>query len=218
MSLPTDVISNVQWSDSAQRWYWTSGSGSTGFVSEKVITAELAKHQQAMQATLKELVSQVYAGDISVAEFETAFALEIKNAAIAQAIFANGGVANMTPADWGRVGQTLREQYGFLDKFGQGIADGSIAEGQAGVRVGMYGDATEQAYWDQWRANRPGGEDISHLPKLQHSPRDGYTQCLTRCRCELIENDDGSIDWIDNEDAAECDGCYEMASGGPYRP
>lgn len=217
MSLLPDILQQVQWSDSAGKWYWPVGGVNTGFVSESVIAAELAAHQTATAATLQSLTADVFAGNISIEEWQAAVALELKNAALAQAAFANGGFANMTQADFGRVGQMLREQYGFLNNFAQGVADGSITEGQAGVRIGMYSDSTEAAYWDAWRANQGGGEDLSNLPLLTQSPRDGNQQCLTNCRCTLDTNEDGSVNWNVTGDQESCPDCLELGAGGPYR-
>jgi hypothetical protein len=115
------------------------------------------------------------------------------------------------------VGGFLKDQYRYLYKFGQDIAKTGIAEGQALTRIGMYGDATEQAYWNAWRANRKGGEGLEGLPVLRQSPRDGNTACGTNCRCNLRENEDGSVDWEDTGDERECPDCPAMAAGGPYR-
>lgn len=215
MSLPLDLVAQVAWSEGAGRWYWTAGSGQTGFVSETVIRNELLAQQAAMKSALETLTGQVYAGELSVAEWEAAVALEIKNAALAQAMFANGGAANMGAAEFGRVGGFLQDQYKYLNNFALGIADGSVSEGQAVVRVGMYGDSTEAAYWQAWGANRPGG-DIADLPLLPTHPRSGDTQCLSNCLCSVKENDDGSVDWV-LDGGEHCPDCVELANGGPYR-
>jgi len=212
-----DIFTRVAWNDAAQRWYWTAGSGQTGFVAESVIAAELSAHQAAMKVTLQTLTRGLFAGEMNVAEWQVAVAVEIKNASIAQAMFAVGGVDNMTQSDYGRIGQMLREQYGFLDGFGKDIATTGITEQQALVRIGMYGDATEQAYWDAWRANHDTDAALAHLPLLRQSPRDGNTVCVTNCRCYLRTNDDGSVDWVDTGDERECPDCPALAAGGPYR-
>lgn len=217
MTLPTDLFEAVAWSEGAQRWYWTAGSGHTGFVAEAAIEAELERHQLAMARTLETLTRDLYAGEMSVAEWETAVALELKNASLAQSMFAVGGADNMGASDYGRVGQTLREQYEFLDGFAKDIATENVTEGQAITRIDMYADATEQNYWDAWRANAEGGEGLEDLPLLETSPRDGDTQCLTHCRCYIRTNEDGSVDWVVVGDAESCDDCVALGEGGPYR-
>jgi hypothetical protein len=170
-----------------------------------------------MAQALETLTHQMYAGEMSIAEWQAAVALELKNASLAQAMFASGGAEGMGAAEFGRVGQMLREQFGFLDKFAQGVADGTVTEGQAVTRIDMYGDATEQAYWDAWRAAHEGAEGLEHLPLLRESPRDGHQQCLTNCRCYLSDNDDGSVDWNVTGDAESCEDCVRLGGGGPYR-
>lgn len=217
MTLP-DILQQVAFNDASKRWYWTAGSGRTGFIAESAISAELAAHQEAMKATLESLTRQFFAGAIDLVEWQTAFALEVKNAALAHAIFAAGGVVNMDASSYGRVGAFLREQYQHLHDLGAGVASGSVSEAQALLRANMYADTSEAAYWNQWAADRPGGDAIAHLPKLPTRPREWTTPCGSNCRCYLQENADGSIDWIDTGDERECDVCPELAAEGPYRP
>jgi hypothetical protein len=54
----------------------------------------------------------------------------------------------------------------------------------------------------------------ARYPGLSQYPGDGNTQCLTNCKCDLTEADDG-IHW--NLSAVEnCDDCQALAAGSPY--
>jgi hypothetical protein len=138
------LTSAYNYDNSAQRW---RNSSDGRFVSHSSVVDEMRVHQQATYAALEGATRQLYAGRINVAQWQLITAQEIKDAHLAQGIFGAGGRANMDFAAWGRVGQTLREQCGFLDNFARQIAAGHITEAQALARMKMYGNATQQSYY-----------------------------------------------------------------------
>src|SRR5689334_8348422 len=111
--------STFNFDNRSQRWR----DSTTGrFVSSDAVNAEMFRHSDATHATLEGLTRQLYAGDINLARWQVAVASELKDAHLAQAMFAVGGRDNMGFAEFGRVGQTLREQYGYLNTFAEQIA------------------------------------------------------------------------------------------------
>lgn len=206
--MTTPILDSLfNFDNTAQRWR----DSSTGrFVSNEAVVSEMRVHQEASYSTLESLTKSLYRGDISLAQWQIATASELKDAHLAQAIFAAGGRANMGQAEWGRVGQTLREQYGFLDKFAQAIADGTVSEAQALARIDMYGDATQQSYWGEWAQGRKGKKIYYRLNISEHCsdcldrvagnpytfetlrgyPGDGSTKCGARDKCTMEEEED----------------------------
>lgn len=72
---------------------------------------------------------------------------EIKRTQIASEMLARGGRAQMTAADFGRVGQRVREQYRFLRDFARQLRDGSIrTDGTFLNRAKMYAAAARVAF------------------------------------------------------------------------
>lgn len=144
---------------------------------------------------------------ITLAQWERAFAQELKDLYLQQAALARGGWQNMTQADFGRVGQQLREQYRYLHGFAQDIAAGKLSPAQIAARAAMYASSGRAAYWaamtgTMMRAGmtrerrlakgdrgscspcvdlaRKGWQPIGALPAPGGPPCAG----LSRCRCE----------------------------------
>src|SRR5688572_15782723 len=121
----------------SQRW---RDSATGRYIPESAVHTEMFRHSDATHTRLESLTRSLYAGDINLSQWQISAAMELKNAHLAQAMYAVGGRANMGSAEFGRVGQTLREQYAFLDKFAQEIANGTVSESMALSRIAHYGD------------------------------------------------------------------------------
>ena len=188
------------YNNTAQRWY----DASTGrFVSETAVTAEMRLHQQATYAVLDGATRQLYMGHISLEQWQLTVAAELKDAHLAQAMFAVGGRANMSDANWGRVGGTLADEYRYLANFANEIAAGTVSEAQALARIRQYGNATQASYWREYKlvseviywnlhpAEHCGdcltlaGGSPHKANELNQVPGDGNTQCRGNCKCTL---------------------------------
>lgn len=211
MVSPIDTFDRYGFDERAGRWRDLRRGT---FVSEETVRAEVARLAEAAQETQRTLTRQLYNGDISLAQWQRGVAAEQKDARLAQSMFARGGRDNMTPREWGRVGRQLRDDYGYLSGFAQDIADGKVSEAEALRRIGMYGNATGSSYWQEW-IRQQEGEGWNNLPALTQVPRDGKTDCLTNCKCDLDRRDDG-IWWL-LRPAEHCDDCKALAAGSPYR-
>ncbi len=93
------------------------------------------------------------------------------------------------------------EQLKYYDKFAK--AAGDMSDAAVGARAGMYAGAVRGTYYGQ------------RYPGLPFQPGVG-TDCLTNCRCDWVDNGDGSFNWT--LDAKEsCPTCLSRADGNPYQ-
>lgn len=204
MTSPNQILdSTLNFDNRVQRW---RDSSNGRYVSADNVNAEMFRHSDATHSTLEALTRQLYAGQIQLPQWQIAVASELKDAHLAQAMFAVGGRDNMGFAEYGRVGQTLREQYSFLDKFAADIAAGRVSEGQALARANMYGNAATQSYWGEyidkssglldWELGAVDEGNCNLCPSFAAGspytkdtipaiPCDGTTPCKTRCRCRI---------------------------------
>lgn len=90
----------------------------------------------------------------------------------------NGAWSDMTAADWGRVGRTIRDQYAYLENWARELDSSAPSLAQMDARAALYGAAATKSFNDG-RATR-AGFDPAQLPAM---PGDGTTQCRTNCRC-----------------------------------
>ncbi len=164
---------------------------------------------------LAALTRDLFSGKITLEQWEVSTASLIKDAHVANGIFGAGGTADVGAAGFGRMGGNLADEFRYLNNFAEGIRAGDVSEAQAVARIQQYGNATEQAYWREFgdAADRP---EWDGLPELNQVPRDGDTQCLGNCNCELREDGDG-LHW-DLNPGESCPDCEALAAGGPYRP
>ena len=78
---------------------------------------------------------------ISVADLQLQMRDHIKDVHLNAAITAVGGRDQMTQADWGRVGQLIKGQYGYLDNFAEELAGGLAVTAAVLTRMKMYTEA-----------------------------------------------------------------------------
>lgn len=198
------LTGQVGYNNTAQRWYST---GNGRFVSQQSVVDEMHRHQEATYDVLDSTTRQLYAGSINLQQWELAVASELKDAHLAQALFAIGGKNNATQANYGRVGGTLRDEYGYLHNFANDISAGRVSEAQALARIKQYGKATQQSYHREWVQVRKGkkinwnvnpGENCSGCLDMQSQnphdaesmtkfPGSGDTPCRGNCNCTLSE-------------------------------
>lgn len=70
----------------------------------------------------------------------------IKDEYIRQYMTGIGGRERMTPADWGRIGNMLREQYNYLRPFVDQITRGLLSDAEIANRARMYVNSAREAF------------------------------------------------------------------------
>lgn len=125
------------------------------------------------------LVERMYTGEISLGQFEEQFRKLTRELHSSVAAIAKGGWGEMTWADWGRLGPTMKEQYRYIHGFVETIAEkrDTISLNAIKARAHMYGAAGGKS-----GALIQAGQVISEM--LPWLPKDGSTECLVNCKCE----------------------------------
>lgn len=210
----TDLTSQVRWDETTGRWVYVDTGEA---VPEEVMREEVDRLIDAAEAEVSALTEDLYAGDITVDEWEVAVAQVLKDAHITQAALARGGMAFVTPDVVQTVETTVADELTFLEKFGRDIVLG-MSLAMAIQRISQYGNSSQQSYWQQWNDNLAGrrGDELRGLHPLTRMPGDGSTECRGHCRCYLNETVDG-IYWIRTAKES-CADCIDMDSGSPWGP
>jgi hypothetical protein len=96
------------------------------------------------------LAEQVRTREISVAQFKNAMRAEVKSLHLATAIAGNGGLSQMTPARWGKVGGRLKSEFQFLNRFGSNIGSRDLPRESARIRsrARAYSANARLEYWE----------------------------------------------------------------------
>lgn len=194
-------------------WYWDDGShryrdAETGrYISFRQIVELRDTYIERSMGGVNNLASRISTGDINVQQWVLEMRTAIKDAYISEYMLARGGIDAMTQSDWGRLGQMIRGQYGYLQNFATDIQNGKLSVEQVAMRARMYMDSATQAYE---KANA-----ISHgLPGLPAYPGDGQTVCRANCKCEW-RYEETETEWLcfwDLGDAEHCPDCESNAS------
>lgn len=148
------------------------------------------------------------------ASWYTTMREEIKAEYIRQYLTGIGGRNMMTPADWGRVGGMIADQYRYLANFYQEVQGGLLTQEAIAARSRMYVNSAREAFnasahishqvagyslkkWVMGQKehcdNCPvlaglGWVDIGFRYEVDGQealPGNGATQCLTNCGCRL---------------------------------
>lgn len=142
---------------------------------------------------------------ISPRDFGERMRAELRATYIQQYVLGRGGRELMQPADWGRVGSLLREQYQYLKGFVVDLEHGTLTEGQVRARANLYFQRSREAY-EIANAYAYG------LPRLPAYPGDLSTECKGGCHChweiqKLNEQGDADCYWRIDPQVENCPTC-----------
>lgn len=167
--------------------------------------------------TVAEITRRLLTGELTVDDWEQLMQSEIEELHLAMALA--GLRASDLPDDVAAmVDERVRGQRGYLSDFADELraarGTGLPYPGQTASRATMYADAAGAAYWAAATRAWP-------LPAM---PRDGSTQCLSRCRCawriDVLDERRGDADcyWVYGDTTRHCQTCIEReAQWGPLR-
>jgi len=159
------------------------------FVASSTVRRELDRYLDTADPA-KALAEALRGRQVSLADWEVGMRRVVKNTHLNAIALERGGWANLTPSDYGRAGQIIREQYGYLRGFANDIASGKQRlDGTLGVRAHLYSQAGRNSYY------RSKAENISDRVTHQRSirgKRDSCWQCVELDR-KVFRIDDSSF-------------------------
>jgi len=176
---------------------WEPNAGVSGryrdergrFVASSTVRRELDRYLDTADPA-KALAEALRGRQVSLADWEVAMRRHVKNTHLNAIALERGGYANLTHSDYGRAGQIIREQYGYLKGFAADIASGKQRlDGTLGVRAHLYSQAGRNSYY------RSKAENISDRVTHQRSirgKRDSCWQCVELDR-KVFRIDDSSF-------------------------
>ena len=163
---------------------WEPNAGVSGryrdergrFVASSTVRRELDRYLDTADPA-KALAEALRGRQVSLADWEVAMRRHVKNVNLNAIALERGGWANVTPADYGRVGQIVREQYGYLRGFANDIASGKQRlDGTLGVRAKLYTQAGRESFYRSKHANLTTAVDMVGSVR---SARDSCSECIS---------------------------------------
>jgi hypothetical protein len=195
----------VAWQyDAASRRY----RGADGrYLGQKAMVGLRDAFTDNLKGRAADLATRRAEGDLSQNDWERQMRALVKAAHIDLHCLGRGGRRQMAPADWGRVGASIKAQYAYLGRFADDTAN--LSEAQMRARAGLYVEAATTAY----EKGRAAAWDVS-LPAY---PGEG-SECLTNCRCawDLRETEQGVEATWQLSAAESCPTC--ISRGAQWNP
>lgn len=130
------------WDPSVGQYRYPNGR----FVARKDVRDAIDKALQAEAHKTQTIGIQLRNGTITLSSWRQGMRDIARNVHLFSAALAKGGSAQMTQADFGRVGQVLRHEYRFLDKFAVAVSQGYPLDGRFFDRALMYAQAGRDTY------------------------------------------------------------------------
>jgi hypothetical protein len=180
------------------------------FVSRQAVKAAVEQVIDGARQELHSHTQRLAAGVLNLPTWQTECAQTLRALHLASAVIGKGGRAQMTPADYGRIGARTKDQYGFLARMAGEIHSGAIdlADEPATLRrIGLYADAARATYEQSsrdsastsavlsWERNVLGTADhcdeclaatASGRVPIGTLPLPGQRVCKQGCKCSLV--------------------------------
>lgn len=154
---------------------------------------------------MKSVAMKLTSNKINRAEFEIQMSELLKQAHILVSGIAKGGRLQMTARDWGKVGNNLKTQYGFLNGFERKIANNKLSDQQIIYRAQLYSASVRIAFFTTLQEEKKGenepkvrrvlnaaescGDCINYanmgFVALSEMPEIGDSECSYFCKCEI---------------------------------
>ena len=100
-----------------------------------------------LETQLKRFTRMLGDGSITLDQWQGSVREAIKAAHIQAATIGYGGRAEMGSAEYGRIGQKMRQEYTYLQSFARDLLDGRVSAPMAVARVGLYAESVRNSYW-----------------------------------------------------------------------
>lgn len=139
----TRTVGGYRWNDTLGRYIAPNGRIVSQDDIRRALDTAIAKSEQRARA----LGTAFQNGDITANEFFRDMRRTVKETHLYNAAAAKGGWAQLTDADYGRVGQRVRVEYGYLNDFARDVASGARPiNGRISADAGLYAEASRGTY------------------------------------------------------------------------
>jgi len=192
-----DLKSPLTWDSRAHRYRDERGR----FLKREAVTEARNRLIDDTQRRLRDLSQRYVDGKLTLVEWQLEFRDALRAAHTLAAGVARGGKANMTPADWGKVGARLKSEYAALQRFALQLEAGRAMH--LG-RVDLYARAVRHTFLEAERLGLPQFQLARWVRTRREScegcrsqaargtalaaafPPIGSQQCRSNCGCYLL--------------------------------
>ena len=177
------------------------------FLSEKGVQSLVDGRIDKLDSQLRQFTRMLADGAITLDQWQGSVREAIKAAHLQAAIIGHGGRSGMGAAEYGRIGQRLRQEYAYLQGFALDLLEQRSSPAMALARVSLYAESVRGSFWEgaSMRKEQQGYGLMQRIldPLAQHcSDCVGYAArgvvpigslplpgqrcaCRARCRCTV---------------------------------
>jgi hypothetical protein len=137
---------DAEWSYDSNLGRYRRPSGQ--FMSQKAVMALVDGRIDKLGQQLRRFTQMLADGNITIDQWQGSVREAIKAAHIQATVLGHGGKDGMGSAEYGRIGQRLRAEYGYLQKFAGDILAGRVSTAMALSRIGLYAQSIRGSYWE----------------------------------------------------------------------
>jgi hypothetical protein len=118
------------------------------FLSQAAVEKLVDRRLDKLDASLRRYTRMLIDGQIALDQWQGSVRESLKAAHIQAAIVGHGGKTNMGSAEYGRIGQRLREEYAYLQGFASDLLGGRVSPAMALARIGLYAQSVRGSFWE----------------------------------------------------------------------
>lgn len=171
---PVPGLPEFRWNEAAGRYISPRGR----FVSIERIRGELDRFITTTTNLMEASSRSLIAGEINLAQWQANMMVLTKDVNLAGAALESGGWYGMGPSEFGRAGQKIRGEYGFLNNFANEIESGvQRLDGTLVNRSRLYGEQGRVTYYDFARATAIAEGFDEERSKL--TPSESCEKCVS---------------------------------------
>ncbi|OJW05785.1 MAG: hypothetical protein BGO39_04995 [Chloroflexi bacterium 54-19] len=196
------VAPQYRYNLASRRYVDAGGRFVSGERVRQAVDQVVVRSNDQIQTTSRRLQS----GEISLAQWQSQMMQQMKVLHVANGLAGLGGSKLASQADYGYIGQLVKQQYQYLNQFAKDIATGvQLLDKSFPSRVKLYAEAARGTYHSvQTRAERLAGRTqakrvlgpADHCPGCVEQAGKGWQpieevapigsqQCLTNCHCSI---------------------------------
>ena len=147
------------------------------FLSQKAIEALIDGRIGKLERQLKDFTQRLIDGSITVDQWQGSVREALKPAHIQATMVGAGGKAALSQADYGRIGQRLRGEYAYLQKFASSLLADRLSAPMALARVALYAESVRSSWWEGLSIRR-AREGYSLMRRVLDSQAQHCQDCL----------------------------------------
>ena len=118
------------------------------FMSNKAVVSLVDGRIDTLGTNLRRFTEMLVDGNITLDQWQGSVRASLKNAHIQATVLGHGGRSGMGPREYGRIGQRLRAEYTYLERFARDIVAGRVSGAMALARVQLYAESVRSSYWE----------------------------------------------------------------------